>query len=107
MIGQTRTAVTVTTLDNFGQQKKNKAALTDLQARKLALYSQVITRSMNLVKGKAAASQACTSLPLEKASCCLQVVSDGRGPAQCDAELLFKLFAKAGAFSTTEVMPIK
>lgn len=103
MIIQTRTAVSETTLKNFEQQGKNDAALNNLQARKLTLYSQVITRRMRLAKSNAIASQACKSLPLEKASCCLQVVSDGRNPAQCDVELLFKLFENAGAFSTTEV----
>jgi len=106
MINQTRQAVSTTTLENAAQQRRNNAALDDLQAKKLELYSQVITRSMNLVRSKAVASQSCKSLlPLEKASCCLSVVSDGTNPARCGVELLFKLFENAGAFSTTEVMP--
>jgi hypothetical protein len=107
MINQTHQAVNTTTLENAAQQKKNNAALNDLQAKKLELYSQVIARSMSIVKNKAIASEACKTLtPLEKASCCLSVVSDGRNPAQCDVELIFKLFENAGAFRITEVRPI-
>lgn len=100
-INQKRQTVSSTTLANAAQQKRNNAALDDLQSKKLSLYAQVITRSMNLAKSKAIASQSCKSLTLEKAHCCLSVVSDGTNPAQCDVELLFKLFENAGAFSTT------
>lgn len=95
------------TLENFTQQKKNNAAIEDLRVKKLELYKEVITRSLKVVKGAAAASDACKSLPLEKASCCLSVVTDNRNPAECDVELLFKLFEKSGVFSTTEVKPAK
>lgn len=105
MINQTRQTVYTTTLENAAQQKKNDAVFNDLQAKKLALYSLVITRSMSIVRSKAVASKACATLPLEKAHCCLSVVNDGKDPAQCDLELLFKLFEAAGAFSTTEVKP--
>lgn len=43
-INQTRQAVSTTTLENAAQQKKNNAALDDLQAKK-QLYSEVIARS--------------------------------------------------------------
>ena len=95
------------TLENFSQQKKNNAAIEDLRVKKLELYKEVITRSLKVVKGAAAASDACKSLPLEKASCCLSVVHDDTNPAVCDVELLFKLFEKSGVFSTTEVKPAK
>lgn len=106
MIADARKAVTRTTLANFAQEKTNNAAISDLQSKTLELHSQVITRSMSIVRSNAIASQACKTLsPLEKASCCLSVVSDGRNPAQCDVELLFKLFENAGAFRTAEVKP--
>lgn len=106
MIADTRKAVSDTTLANAEQTKKNNAAFNDLLAKKMALQSVAITRSMSIVKSRAIASKACKTLsPLEKASCCLSVVSDGRDPKQCDVELLFNLFEGAGAFRSTEVKP--
>lgn len=105
-IADTRAAVNRTTLQNAEKRKKNNAAIRDLEAKKLALFSQVITRSMNVVKAKAAASNACRQLTNnEQASCCLKVVSDGANPAQCNVPLLFTLFENAGVFSTSEVRP--
>lgn len=107
MIGTTRAAVNKTTLQNADKRKKNNAAINDLEAKKLVLFSQVITRSMKVVKAKAAASSACKRLTNnEEASCCLKVVSDGSNPAQCNVPLLFKLFENAGVFSTSEVRPL-
>ncbi|HEX9390759.1 MAG TPA: hypothetical protein VF928_05555 [Usitatibacteraceae bacterium] len=106
MIADTRKAVADTTVANAAQTKKNNAAFNDLLAKKMGLQSVAITRSMSIVKSRAIAGKACKTLsPLEKASCCLSVVSDGRDPAQCDVELLFNLFEGAGAFGSNVVKP--
>jgi hypothetical protein len=107
MISDTRAAVNKTALANADKRKKNNAAINDLEAKKLGLFSQVIARSMNVVKAKAAASNACRTLTNnEEATCCLSVVSDGKDPKQCNAPLLFKLFENAGVFSTSEIRPL-
>ena len=106
MIADTRKAVSDTVLANVEQTKKNNAAYNDLLAKKMSLQSTAITRSMGIVKSRAAASKACKSLkPNEKASCCLSVISDGRDPKQCDVELIFNLFEGAGVFGSNIVVP--
>lgn len=105
-INQTRRAVYTTTQENAAQQKKNNAAIEVLQTRKLALYSQLITRSTSIAGSRELASKACQSLPLEKAHCCLSVVNDAKDPAQCGLESLFTLFENAGVFAITEVKPL-
>lgn len=100
-------AVYATTTENFEKRKQNRAALADLQARKTALQKQIIAGSMSFPKSQAAARTACKSLPLETAHCCLSVANDSKTAAECDVELLFKVFQNAGVFSTPVVRPVK
>jgi hypothetical protein len=92
-----------TTLENAKQQKQNNADSNDLEARKLVLFSEVITRAMKIVKNQAAARQACASrtLSLEESSCCLSVVDDGKNPKDCAMGVtgLYNLFKNGGVFS--------
>jgi hypothetical protein len=101
LIGEGRKAVAATTLKNAAQQKKNNADYNDLVSKKLALFQDVITRSLKIVERQAMASKACASLqPLENASCCLSVVNDGKPARECDigVEALFNLFKNGGVF---------
>jgi len=104
-IAKTREAVSKTTLANFQKQKANQARREELQTTRRNLMAEVISRSMRVIASKAAAARACESLPDEKAHCCLSVVSDGANPAQCDVELLYKVFENGGAFRSAAVMP--
>jgi hypothetical protein len=104
-ITKTRKAVSDTTLANAKKQKANNARREELQAAKLQLMAQVITRSLSLITDKSAAINACGSLPDEKAHCCLSVVSDGVDPNQCDVELLYKVLENGGALQTRAVVP--
>jgi hypothetical protein len=99
-IGEMRQAVYDTTLKNAKQQKQNNADFNDLQAKQLALFSGIITRSLSIVKNQAAARKACASLPLENSHCCLSVVNDGKNPEVCDigVEAFFNLFKNGGVF---------
>jgi hypothetical protein len=106
MIPQRRKDVEMKTLANFEAKGKNDRALKGLRSRQQELYSQIITRSMSVITNKAAATQACVALPPEEATCCLRVVSDLENPALCGSEKLFKLFEKAGIFSSSEVRPV-
>ena len=106
-IRDTRQAVSQTTVANALKQKANNARRADLQAVKEQLYNESIAAALRLVQGKAAASQACKALESERAHCCLAVVWDGVNPKQCDVGLLFKVFEKAGLFSTNVVTPVQ
>jgi hypothetical protein len=104
-IQKTRAAVTKTTVENAQKQKANNARRDDLQTQKLQLMSQVITRSLSLIADKAAATNACQSLPAERAHCCLSVISDGVDPKQCDVELVYNVLDGAGIFQGGAVVP--
>jgi hypothetical protein len=99
-IGEMRQAAYDTTAKNATQQKKNNADYNDLLAKKLALFQDVITRSLSIVENQAVARKACVSLPLEEAHCCLSVVNDRKNPKECDIgiEALFNLFTNGGVF---------
>ena len=101
LIGEGRKAVTATTLKNAAQQKKNNADYNDLVTKKIALFQDVITRSLKIAERQAVASKACESLqPLENAHCCLSVVNDGKPARECDIgiEALFNAFKNGGVF---------
>jgi DNA repair exonuclease SbcCD ATPase subunit len=103
-IGATRAAVSETTANNAKQQKTNNARREDLMARKSKLYAQAIAALRNIGAAKAALSKECKDLTdLEAAHCCLSVIWDGVDPRQCNVELLYNVFEKAGFFHTSEV----
>jgi hypothetical protein len=100
-IGEMRKAVAVITLKNAAQQKKNNADYNDLVAKRLALFQDVITRSLRIAEKQAVASKTCGTLqPLENAHCCLSVVNDGKPARECaiGIEALYNLFKNGGVF---------
>ncbi len=100
-IGEMRNAVTNTTLKNAAQQKKNNADYNDLSAKKLALFQDVITRSLSIVERRAAAIKTCAALENpENTHCCLSVVNDGKPASACDMgiEALYNQFKNGGVF---------
>jgi DNA repair exonuclease SbcCD ATPase subunit len=106
-IQNTRRAVSETTLANTRQQKTNNTRRDELQATKLRLYGQIITRSITIVENRAKASTACEKLGNEEAHCCLSVVWDGADPNRCSIELIYQVFERAGVFATREVRPVR
>jgi hypothetical protein len=97
----TRKAVADTTLKNAAQQKKNTADYNDLVAKKLALFQDVITRSLSIAERRARAIKTCAALQNpENAHCCLSVVNDGKSARECDmgVEALYNVFMNGGVF---------
>jgi hypothetical protein len=107
-IENTRRAVSETTLNNAKQQKANNNRREQLQATKLQIYGEMIRQSLAIVKNKSVASKACKDLPnKEEAHCCLSVIWDGVNPNQCNIELIYQVFGRAGVFGTRVVRPVK
>jgi hypothetical protein len=96
-IKETRDKASEVTLTISAKRKAINSRLEELRTTKARLHMEAIS-ALVAVADKKTLSARCNDLPDEKAHCCLSVIWDGSNPAQCDAELLFIAFEKAGVF---------
>jgi hypothetical protein len=97
-----RENITKTTLKNAEQQKKNNDERAKLMAQKLEIQTRAVIAGL---KNKAAAENACASMPTaEGQACCHKVVFDGADAKLCGIELMCQTFEHGDVFGAHRVV---